>query len=162
VGRVLLVPFGWRKVVHWSFTEFRYAFVHTMPLDEARAIWRTQIIPDSGRPFFQAAFPMFDRASPVAVDFAKPDRAPLLFIVGEADRAMPVGLARKMFRAHRASPARTELLTFPGRTHWIIGQTGWEGVAQACIDWIGSLRPVGSPHRPDGIPTTRVGAVQIP
>ena len=39
VGRVLLVPFGWRKVVRWSFTEFRYAFVHTTPPDEARAIW---------------------------------------------------------------------------------------------------------------------------
>ncbi len=25
VGRVLLVPFGWRKVVHWTFTEYRYA-----------------------------------------------------------------------------------------------------------------------------------------
>src|SRR4029453_2363479 len=50
VGRVLLVPFGWRKVVRWSFREFRYAFVHTTPLDEARAIWEAQIVPDSGRP----------------------------------------------------------------------------------------------------------------
>jgi pimeloyl-ACP methyl ester carboxylesterase len=145
VGRVLLIPFGWRKVVRWSFTEFRYGFVHTMLLDEARAIWEAQFIPDSGRPFFQAAFPMFDRASPARVDFANPNRAPLLFIAGEADRAMPVGLVRKMFRAHRASPAWTELRTFPGRTHWLIAQDGWEEVAQACIDWIGSLRATESP-----------------
>src|SRR4029453_4501536 len=31
VGRILLVPFGWRRVVWWTFAEFRYAFVHTMP-----------------------------------------------------------------------------------------------------------------------------------
>jgi pimeloyl-ACP methyl ester carboxylesterase len=148
VGRVLLVPFGWRRVVRWTFTEFRYAFVHTMPLDEARAIWEAQIVPDSGRPFFQAAFAMFDPTSPARVDFANADRAPLLFIAGNADRAMPAGLVRRMYRAHRTSPARTELRTFPGRTHWLIAQDGWEEVAQACIDWIGSLG-VEPPRRVD-------------
>jgi pimeloyl-ACP methyl ester carboxylesterase len=72
LGRILLVPFGWRKVVRWSFTEFRYAFVHDMSRDEARAIWESQIVPDSGRPFFQVAFSMLDRDSPARVDFADP------------------------------------------------------------------------------------------
>jgi pimeloyl-ACP methyl ester carboxylesterase len=147
VGRILLIPFGWRKVVRWTFTEFRHAFVDTLPLDEARAIWDALIVPDTGRPFFQAAFAMFDRASPVQVDFANPDRAPLLFIAGEADRAMPVALVRKMYRAHRASPARTELLTFPGRPHLLMAQD--EEVAQGCLDWIESLRAVDSPSRVD-------------
>jgi pimeloyl-ACP methyl ester carboxylesterase len=145
VGRVLVIPFGWRKVVRWSFREFRYAFVHTMPLDEARTIWEAQIVPDSGRPFFQGAFSAFDRASPARVDFANPDRAPLLLIAGEADHAMPAAVVRRTFRAYRASPARTELRVFPGRTHWLIAQDGWEEVAQACLDWIGSLRAVESP-----------------
>jgi pimeloyl-ACP methyl ester carboxylesterase len=140
VGRVLLVPFGWRKVVRWSFAEFRYAFVHTLEPGEARAVWDTQIVPDSGRPFFQAAFSMFDPASPARVDFANPTRAPLLLVAGEADRAMPEALVRRMFRAHRASPARTDLRVFPGRTHWLIAQDGWTEVAQGCADWIGSLR----------------------
>jgi pimeloyl-ACP methyl ester carboxylesterase len=155
VGRVLLIPFGWRKVVRWSFTEFRYAFVHTMGVDEARAIWEAQIMPDSGRPFFQVAFSMFDRASPAWLDFANPHRAPLLFIAGEADHAMTAALVRQTFHAHRASSARTELRTFPGRTHWIIAQDGWEEVAQACIDWIGSLRA-------EHTTITRVSEVQVP
>jgi pimeloyl-ACP methyl ester carboxylesterase len=158
VGRILLVPFGWRKVVRWSFTEFRYAFVHTMRLDEARAISEAQIVPDSGRPFFQDAFSTFDRGSPARVDFANPHRAPLLFIAGEADRAMPAALGRRMFRAYRVSPARTEFRTFPGRTHWIIAQDGWDEVARACIDWIESLRAVESPRTT----ITRVSEVQIP
>src|SRR5512133_4172227 len=74
VGRVLLIPFGWRKVVRRTFTEFRHAFVHTTPREEARAIWQAQIVPDSGRPFFQSAFAAFDRLSPARVDFANPDR----------------------------------------------------------------------------------------
>jgi alpha-beta hydrolase superfamily lysophospholipase len=97
-------------------------------------------VPDSGRPFFQAAFSTFDPASPARVDFANPDRAPLLLVAGQADRAMPAALVRRTFRAHQASPARTDLREFPGRTHWLIAQDGWQEVAEACLDWIGSLR----------------------
>jgi pimeloyl-ACP methyl ester carboxylesterase len=149
LGRILLIPFGWRKVVRWSYPEYRYAFVHMMPPDEQRAIWDAQIVPDSGRPFFQGGFAMFDRASPARVDFTNPDRAPLLFISGEADRAMPPAIVRRMFRAHQASPARTDFRSFPGRTHWLIAQDGWQEVAQACIDWIGSLAPKESKRASD-------------
>ena len=139
LGRILLIPFGWRKVVRWSYTEFRYAFVHTMPHDKARAIWDAQIVPDSGRPFFEAALSAFDRTSPASVNFANPERPPLLVVAGEADRAIPLRVARRIFRAHQASPAHTAFRSFPGRTHWLIAQDGWEEVAQACVDWIRSL-----------------------
>ncbi len=139
LGRTLMTPFGWRKVVHWSFPEFRYAFVHTMPLAEAQAIWDAQLIPDSGRPFFEVGFSFLAPHSVATVNFANPTRAPLLLIAGLDDRAMPPGVARRTLRAYGASPARTELKTFPGRTHWIIAQPGWEEVAQACIDWIAAL-----------------------
>ena len=149
LGRIFLIPFGWRKVVRWSFREFRYAFVHTMPPEEQRAIWDAQIVPDSGRPFFEGAFSMLDRASPARVDFANPDRAPLLLIAGEADRAMPPAIVRRMYRAHQASPARTDFRSVPGRTHWLIAQDGWEEVAQACDDWIRSLDGREAPCRSD-------------
>jgi pimeloyl-ACP methyl ester carboxylesterase len=151
LGRVLLIPFGWRRVVRWTFAEFRYAFVHTMRLDEARAIWDAQIVPDSGRPFFEAGFSMFDRRSPAQVDFANPQRAPLLFIAGEADRAMPIRVVRGQYRAHRASPARTDFHAFPGRTHWLIAQNGWQEVAQGCVDWVMSLPAPGSSRGADEV-----------
>ena len=146
LGRILMIPFGWRKVVHWTYPEYRFAFVHTMPSAEQRAIWDAQIIPDSGRPFFEAGYSFLSPRSTARLDFANPDRAPLLFIAGDSDRAMAPGTVRRMYRAHQASPARTDFRSFPGRTHWIIAQDGWEEVAQACIDWIGSLREVASPE----------------
>jgi pimeloyl-ACP methyl ester carboxylesterase len=139
LGRTLLTPFGWRRVVHWSFLEFRYAFVHTMPASEQRAIWDSQIIPDSGRPFFEAGYSFLFRRSPARVDFANAKRAPLLFISGEADRAMPPAIVHRMVRAHRASPVRTDFRSFPGRTHWLIAQPGWQEIAQECIHWSASL-----------------------
>ena len=42
---------------------------------------------------------------------------------------MPPAIVRRMFRAHQASPARTDFRSFPGRTHWLIAQDGWEEVA---------------------------------
>ena len=146
LGRILLIPFGWRKVVRWSYREYQFAFVHTMEADAQRAIWDSQIVPDSGRPFFEAGFSFLDPDSPARVDFGNPDRAPLLFISGDADRAMPPAVVRRMFRAHQASPARTDFRSFPGRTHWLIAQPGWEEVARACIDWIGSLRVAETPR----------------
>ena len=146
LGRILLIPFGWRKVVQWSYREYRYAFVHTMSADEQHAIWDSQIVPDSGRPFFEAGLSFLDRDSPTRLNFRNPDRAPLLLISGEADRAMTPAVVRRMFRAHRASPARTDFRSFSGRTHWLIAQDGWEEIAQACIDWIGSLPVVETPR----------------
>lgn len=74
-----------------------------------------------------------------------------------------------MFRAHQASRARTDIRSLPGRTHWLIAQDGWEEVAQACIDWIGSLHAVESPWRVDEGPSvagrttiTLVSEVRIP
>lgn len=148
LGRILMIPFGWRKVVHWSYREFRFAFVHTMPQDEARAIWDAQIVPDSGRPFFEGGFSFLDRRSPAKVDFANPDRAPLLFVAGHADRAMTPATVRRMYRAHQASPARTDFRSFPGRTHWLIAEDGWEEVAQGCLDWVESVRTVTEPEAP--------------
>jgi hypothetical protein len=59
---------------------------------------------------------------------------------------MPPAIVRRMFRAHQASPARTDFRSFPGRTHWLIGQDGWHEIAQACLDWIESLAARESSH----------------
>jgi pimeloyl-ACP methyl ester carboxylesterase len=161
LGRILLIPFGWRKVVRWSYSEYRYAFVHTMPPEEQRTIWEAQIVPDSGRPFFEAGFSFLDRASPARVDFANSDRAPLLFISGEADRAMPPAIVRRMYRAHQASPSRTDFRSFPGRTHWLIAHDGWEEVAQACIDWVASLGATDPSRSADEVVARGEGAYAL-
>jgi pimeloyl-ACP methyl ester carboxylesterase len=139
LGRIFLIPFGWRKVVHWSYPEFRFAFGHRMTPDEARATYDAHIVPDSGRLFFQGGLSALDRSSPARVNFANPDRAPLLLISGDADRPIPPAVVRRMLRAHQASPARTDFRSFPGRTHWLILEDGWDEVAGVCLDWITSL-----------------------
>ena len=111
-----------------SFREFQYAFVHTLPLDEQRRAYDKEVVPES-RVLASGALSALGR-----VDFRR-DRAPLLFIAGEVDHIMPARLNRTNFERYRESPAITEFKEFPGRTHYIIAEPGWEEVADFALEW---------------------------
>ena len=61
--------------------------------------------------------------------------APLLLIAGELDRTVSTSMVHAAYRVQKASGAVTEIRDFPGRTHWICGQAGWEEVCDAAIGW---------------------------
>lgn len=142
LASVLLTWGGWRKVVRWSFEQFRYAFVHSLPPDEQHAAYETYVTPETGRVFFQAAFANFAPGSPAKVNFRNATRAPLLIVAGEVDHIVPAAINRRNFRKYAGSPAVTEFRGFPGRSHWIIAQAGWEEVAGFAADWIEAHTPV--------------------
>jgi pimeloyl-ACP methyl ester carboxylesterase len=133
---VLLTWRGWQRVVRWSFKRFRYAFVHSLPPDQQRAAYDTQVTPETGRIFFEAALQDVMRHAPSRVDFANAKRAPLLIVAGADDRIVPARVVRRNYRKYRASDAVTDYLEFPGRVHWIIAQDGWQEVAGAIAEWL--------------------------
>jgi pimeloyl-ACP methyl ester carboxylesterase len=133
---VLLTPFVWRKVVRWSFARFRYAFVNTLPLADARAAYERHVTPETGRIFFQGAMAPFSPNSPTRVDFRNATRAPLLLIAGEKDNIVPAVIIRRNHRKYASSAAVTDFRAFPGRAHWIIAQPGWEEVAGFIGEWL--------------------------
>ena len=129
----------WRKVVRWKYSNFRYAFVHTLPEADARAAYDRYVVPETGRIFFQSAVAMLNPKSPIRVNFANGTRAPLLLIAGAKDRIVPPVINRRNHRAYSKSPARTDFREFPDRTHWIIAQPGWEEVAEFAATWLDGL-----------------------
>lgn len=146
LASVLLRPGNRRAVVRWSYEQFRWAFVHTLPEDEARQAYERHVTPETGRIFFQGALSTLDRHSPFAVDFGRPGRAPLLIVAGGADRIVPASLNRANHRRYRRAPVPVDFVEFPGRTHWIIAQDGWPEVAGHIAGWISQrLRPGGRP-----------------
>src|SRR5436190_5780403 len=134
---VLVKPGGWRKVLRVSRKDFNYAFIHTLPPDEQRAVYDNYVVPESGRIFFQAAFaPVNDI---IKVNFKNGKRAPLLLIAGAEDRICRAAQIRANFKKYQGSPAVTEYKEFADRTHWIIGQPGWEEVASYAAYWLERL-----------------------
>ena len=64
------------------------------------------------------------------------NRAPLLLIAGGSDHVVPAAVDRQASkRFERSSDAVTEYKEFPGRSHFTIGQGGWEEVADYALDW---------------------------
>ena len=115
--------------INLSFEQFCYAFAHTLPPGEQRAAYDQHVVPESRRvgkgPTTEAA----------RIDFAR-SRPPLLMIAGSDDHIIPASLNRANHRRYAKSPAVTDFREFPGRTHWIIAQKGWEEVAQHALEWI--------------------------
>ncbi|MFI5254907.1 MAG: alpha/beta hydrolase [Candidatus Limnocylindrales bacterium] len=141
LGSVLLTWRGWQHVVRWSFARFRYAFVHSLPPEQQRAAYDTHVTPETGRVFFEAALADLLRHGPTRVDFGNARRAPLLIIAGADDRIVPARVVRRNHRKYRAAGTVTDFREFPGRTHWIIAQDGWEEVAGFAAGWLEAHAP---------------------
>jgi hypothetical protein len=46
------------------------------------------------------------------------------------------GIVRPNHKLYEHTSARTDLLEFPGRSHWIIAQEGWEEIAANIHNWL--------------------------
>lgn len=132
-----------------SFTlspkQFRYRFGNTMTEEESNAVYEEQYIPGTGRVLFQAGLANFNPHAATKVDFRRPGRAPLLMITGDKDHVAPPPIVRANFKKYRTSPSITEYKEFPGRSHYICGERGWEEVADYSLTWaMEKAAPTGS------------------
>ena len=113
-----------------SFERFQYTYVNGMPLAQQQAAFERYIVPESRR---------VPRESLTArIDFWKP-HAPLLFVAGSNDHIIPAQLNRFNSVKYRHAESPVTYKEFAGRNHFIIGQDGWQEVAQFVEQWLRSL-----------------------
>lgn len=48
---------------------------------------------------------------------------------------MPPSLNKENVRRYHRAPSVTDYAEFPGRTHYTVGQDGWEEVADKALSW---------------------------
>jgi pimeloyl-ACP methyl ester carboxylesterase len=138
-------PANLRRTYLFPFARWWRVFANSLTETEARTAYARYAIPAPGRAIFQAALSNLTPGSAAAINFRNSDRAPLLFIGGENDVIMPASLNRKNYRKYRHSAAVTEYKEFTARSHFIIGETGWEQVADYALDWaLAHARPAAS------------------
>jgi alpha-beta hydrolase superfamily lysophospholipase len=115
--------------------QFHYAFTNNLSEDESRPVYERYCVPGPGRPLFQAGLANFNPKAATKVDLRKNDRAPLLLIGGGHDHTVPASTTRAVHKLYRHSSAKTEYKEYPTRSHFTIGESGWEEVADHALSW---------------------------
>lgn len=133
---VLGNPLTINKTVLLNAKQFHYAFTNEMSLEDSEKVRDALQIPAPGKPLWQAATHLLMNTGESKIDYKKTDRAPLLFIAGGKDHIVPPKVNHKNAKAYKAGVV--EVKEFPGRTHYIVGQDGWEEVADYAISWASS------------------------
>ncbi|MEY4723335.1 MAG: hypothetical protein RLZZ324_848 [Candidatus Parcubacteria bacterium] len=108
---------------------FHYAFCNVMTQEETRAAYDAYVVPESRN------VPRTASGADGRIDFKKP-HPPLLLIAGEKDHIIPASLNRKNFDAYAPEAGKKDFKEFPGRSHFICGQKGWEEVATFVEGWV--------------------------
>jgi pimeloyl-ACP methyl ester carboxylesterase len=121
---------GWNRVLRMSERGFATGFAQTLPEAEKPYAYEKFIVPTPGRIFFQAALGIGAR-----VRWGNADRPPLMLIAGEKDRTVHPSMVRGAYRRHLRSPVETAFHAFPGRSHFLCNEDGWEEVADRALSW---------------------------
>ena len=128
-------PANRHRSIAMTAPEFHYAFTNTLDEEAAIAAYERYAAPGPGGVLFDGALANLTPGAATAVDFGNDRRAPLLLIAGGSDHVVPPSIDQATAKKYQKSQAITEYREFAGRTHFTLGQPGWEEVADYALDW---------------------------
>ncbi len=121
----------WKKPVRPTFKEVAYSVFQLMPFIEQKRM-HDQFIFESGKAAAEIGLPMFDKNKATGVDETRIS-CPVLICAGAQDRTIPLDSVKKM---HKKYSRIATLKVYEDHAHWLLGETGWENVAQDIDDWL--------------------------
>ena len=132
---VLKNPANRHRAVALDYEHWKYGFTNTFSEEDSRAAYQRYAIPAPGGIFWESALAnLIPGHQGTWVNYQNEQRAPLLFISGEEDHLMPPSVQRSNAK-HYNTKVHTEVKEYPGRSHFMPGQHGWEEVADYALDW---------------------------
>jgi pimeloyl-ACP methyl ester carboxylesterase len=132
---VLDNPANRHRAVPFTLKQFHYAFTNTLSEEDSAAAYERYHVPAPGGWVWGG---VLNNLTPgrhdTWVNFENPDRPPLLFISGGADHIMPPAVNRSN-ADHYKTRSHTDYKEFSGRSHFTVGEPGWEEVADFALNW---------------------------
>ena len=121
----------WRNPNRLSYEAVRYSTMHLLPEEERAALYE-RFVYESGRAATEIGFWLFDFNRASKVDESK-ITCPVLIVCGTEDRITPASVVRKVANKYKGISTYKE---FENHAHWVIGEPGWEEIAQFVADWL--------------------------
>jgi pimeloyl-ACP methyl ester carboxylesterase len=112
---------------------YNKCFFNTLPAGERANAFESVAVPESFKVSRELVLNSFSN-----IDFAKPHE-PVLFIGGSSDNIFPPTLTTTLANKYKDKNSRVDLRIFPGKSHFICGEKGWETVADYILDWYEKL-----------------------
>ncbi len=138
---VLANPANRGRAITLTYDQFRFGFASSVSEQEAKELYDQFHVAGSGVALFQAAFANVNPGSEVKAKKKGEDRGPMLVLVGDEDHQAPPAIARATYKKQAKNEySVTEFAEVPGRGHSITIDSGWQEVAQSCLDF---FRKVG-------------------
>lgn len=132
---ILHNPANRHRAVPFTREDFRYSFGNTISQEESDAAWERYAVPGAGHVLFEAAFANLNPDAATTVDTKREDRAPLLLTAGGEDHVVPPSVVSSNANLYRGSNAITSYREYPGRSHFVGGEPGWEEEADFALEW---------------------------
>jgi pimeloyl-ACP methyl ester carboxylesterase len=155
---ILRNPANRHKAVGFTPEQFHYAFANTLSREDSDEVYERYHIPAPGSFVWAGPLANFTPGhQDTYVNFRNEDRAPLLFIAGGEDNLMPPSVNQSNVKHYRHVKSVTDYKEFAGRSHYTVGQDGWEEVADYALEWA-----VDHAKHPAGLitPSRSTGGVQ--
>ena len=132
---VLSNPANNHRAMPLTPEQFHYAFTNNLSEEESGVLFERYAVPGPDHLLFQASFANFNPHAATTVNFHNDTRAPLLLIAGGRDHVAPASVTRANFNLYQKSKAITDYKEYPERSHFTLGERGWEEVADYALDW---------------------------
>lgn len=121
----------WRKPMVPSFEDAAYAVLNLLKPEAQQAAY-AKMVPESGRVAAQLGY-WFLTSTPASRVDEKKVTCPLLVVSGKLDRITPASVVRRVARKYFPHATYRE---FANQAHWVLGQPGWQEVADYVADWL--------------------------
>ena len=115
-----------------SFEDWQYIFTNGMALADQQEAYDKFVVPESKKVsrdgLTEAAHIDFERYHP-----------PLLITSGNTDHIIPASLNQTNYEKYKNSRSVTDYKEFPGRNHFVLGQSSWREDADYIHNWLDNM-----------------------
>lgn len=126
----------WKKPFLQPFSDAAYSSLNLLD-EQAQRETYAKYVPESGRAIFEiGCWPLY--LGPATKVDASRISCPMLLVAGTKDRITPASSIRRMARKYRPIATYRE---FDNHAHWVLGEPGWEEVAEYTAQWLAQPAP---------------------